>query len=84
MEIPMTAIEMMGTIDEKSQLVLDGLLPIIGPKRVRVIVLSPLENEISEKEWLKAASANPAFNFLNDPAENIYSVNDGKPFDGEK
>ena len=39
----MTAIEMTGTVDENHQLQLDGALPITGPKRVRVIVLAPLE-----------------------------------------
>lgn len=39
----MTAIEMTGTVDENHQLQLDGILPIAGPKRVRVIVLSPPE-----------------------------------------
>ena len=39
----MTAIEMTGTVDENHQLKLDGELPIAGPKRVRVIVLSPPE-----------------------------------------
>jgi uncharacterized protein (DUF433 family) len=40
MEVPMTAIEMTGTVDENHQLQLDGVLPLAGPKRVRVIVLS--------------------------------------------
>ena len=83
MEVPMTAIEMTGTVDENHQLQLDGTLPIAGPKRVRVIVLSPLtENadDWNEMEWLKASLKNPAFDFLNDPEEDIYTLNDGKPF----
>ena len=43
MEVPMTAIEMTGTVDENHQLKLDGVLPFAGPKRVRVIVLAPPE-----------------------------------------
>ncbi|MGB5158040.1 MAG: hypothetical protein WBN77_11485 [Desulfobacterales bacterium] len=80
MEIPMTAIETTGTIDENSQLKLDGPLPFSGPKRVKVIVLSPLDDEIDEISWLRAASCNPAFSFLSDPGEDIYSISDGKPF----
>jgi len=80
MEIPMTAIEMTGTVDEHSQLRLDSSLPFSGPKRVRVIVLSTLEDEIDEISWLQAASRNTAFAFLADPVEDIYSINDGKPF----
>lgn len=83
MEVPMTAIEMTGTVDENHQLQLDGVLPFAGPKRVRVIVLSPLtENadDWNEMEWLKASLKNSAFDFLNDPEEDIYTLNDGKPF----
>lgn len=80
MEIPMTAIEMTGTVDENSQLKLDGSLPFSGPKRVRVIVLSSLDDEINEISWLQAASRNPVFAFLADPEEDIYSITDGKPF----
>lgn len=83
MEVPMTAIEMTGTVDENHQLKLDGALPIAGPKRVRVIVLSPLTevaDEFSEMEWLKASLSNPAFEYLRDPEEDIYTIHDGKPF----
>ena len=83
MEIPMTAIEMTGTVDEHSRLKLDGSLPFSGPKRVRVIVLSPLADEIDEISWLQAASRNPAFAFLADPEEDIYSITDGQPFHDE-
>ncbi len=83
MEFPMTAIEMTGIVDEHSQLKLDGFLPFSGPKRVRVIVLSPMDDEIDEISWLQAASQNPAFAFLADPEEDIYSLADGKPFNDE-
>jgi len=36
------------------------------------------EEDIDESEWRQAASKNPVFDFLEDPAENIYSINDGK------
>jgi hypothetical protein len=75
----MTAIELTGTVDERRQLQLDDLLPIPGPKRVRVIVLYSLVDEWSEMEWLQAAARNPAFDFLKDPEEDIYSLADGKP-----
>ncbi|MBM3145881.1 MAG: hypothetical protein FJ010_13125 [Chloroflexi bacterium] len=59
---------------------MDSSLPFSGPKRVRVIVLSTLEDEIDEISWSQAASRNTAFAFLADPVEDIYSINDGKPF----
>jgi hypothetical protein len=83
MDSPMTAVEMTGTVDENSQLKLDGSLPFSGPKRVRVIVLSLIDDEIDEISWLQAASRNPAFAFLDDPAEDIYTLMDGEPFRDE-
>jgi hypothetical protein len=76
----MKAIEVKGTVDEKSQLHIDEPLPIAGPSRVRVIVLFPPETDMDERGWLRAAAANPAFEFLNAPAEDIYKPTDGKPF----
>ena len=84
MAAPMTAIETTGTVDENQQLRLDGKLPIKGPQRVRVIVLYPIEDdEISEDEWLYAAAHNPAFDFLRESSEDIYTVEDGEPFRDE-
>ena len=80
MEAPMTAIEVTGTVDEHHRLQLDDTLPIPGPRRVRVIILYPLIDEWDETEWLQAAARNPAFAFLSDPAEDTYSLADGKPF----
>ena len=37
----------------------------------------------TELEWLKGLARNPAFDFLEDPAEDIYSLSDGKPFRDE-
>jgi hypothetical protein len=79
-----SAVEMTGTIDQYRQLRLDSDLPIVGPKRVRVIVLYSLDDEeITEAEWLTAAARNPTFKFLNDQEEDIYSLTDGKPFHDE-
>lgn len=83
METTMTAIEITGRIDEHRQLQLDSLLPISGPMRVRVIVLYPSEDEWDEGEWLRAAARNPAFDFLNETEEDIYSLHDGEVFRDE-
>jgi hypothetical protein len=74
------AIERVGTVDAQHQLVLDEPLPIAKATRVRVIVLFPDDTEIDETAWLHAASTNPAFDFLKDSAEDIYTIKDGKPF----
>lgn len=83
METTLTAIEMTGSIDENHQLHLDGVLPVSGPMRVKVIVMYPLTDEWDETEWLRAAAHNPAFDSLNDPEEDIYSMADGEPFRDE-
>ena len=83
METTMTAVEMTGRIDENQQLQLDGPLPMSGPVRVKVIVLYPIEDEWNEGEWVRAAAHNPAFDSLNDPEEDIYSLADGEPFRDE-
>ncbi|MEE8591367.1 MAG: hypothetical protein V3V57_11770 [Spirochaetia bacterium] len=82
MEIVEKVIETHGTIDKEHRLVLDEVLPLEGPQRVRVIILVPEEAEIDESRWLEAAASNEAFAFLNDPEEDIYSLLDGKPFHG--
>ncbi len=84
METTLTALEVTGTIDEHHQLHLDTLLPVSGPKRVRVIVLYPLNDAWDEKEWLRAAANNPAFDFMKAPEEDIYTLAEGKPFDDKK
>jgi len=80
MEPTLTAIETTGTVDEHHRLSLDEALPVSGPMRERVIVLYPLAEESDEDEWLRAAVGNPAFQDLADPAEDIYSLEDGEPF----
>ena len=39
--------------------------------------------EITEEEWLKAAASSPAFDFLDDPEEDVYTAEDGEPFRDE-
>jgi len=80
MDTATKAIETTGTIDSERQLVLDKPLPIAGPTRVRVIILLPEEADIDEMEWLRAAMANPAFDSLKEPEEDIYTLDDGRPF----
>jgi len=80
----MNAIETTGTVDAQHQLQLDEPLPITGPSRVRVIILVPEAGDMPEDAWTKAAANNPAFDFLKDEAENLYTRNDGKPFHDQR
>ena len=62
----------------------DETLSVVGTTRVRVSRLLPEEFDIDEAEWLQAAAANPAFDFLKDPEEDIYTLSDGEPFYDER
>jgi hypothetical protein len=83
MERTMTAVEMTGTVDEHRQLQLDGDVPIAGPARVRVPILSAVGDEDSEAAWLYAAACNPAFASLHGAEEDLYDLSDGEPFRDE-
>jgi hypothetical protein len=78
--LAMNAIETTGVVDAQHQLRLDEPLSIAGPSRVRVIILVPDESDIPEVAWTKTAAASPAFDFLKESAEDIYTATDGKPF----
>lgn len=80
METILRAIETTATIDDERHLLLDAPLPENANGRVRVIILFADDSEISEEEWLKAMSKNPAFSFLDNESQDIYTSNDGKPF----
>lgn len=80
MEVATKAIETTGAINTQCQLALDEPLPVAGPTRVRIIILLPEESDIDEMEWLRAAAVNPAFDFLKEPEEDIYTLADGRPF----
>lgn len=82
MDITMRAIELTGSVDEQGQLHLDKPLANMGQGRVRVLLLFD-EGDLYEKDWLKAAASNPAFEFLQDSAEDVYTIADGKPFRDE-
>jgi hypothetical protein len=76
----MHAIETTGRIDDRRSLHLDEDLPAESQGRVRVIILFPESDDPTEQEWLRATASNPAFDFLNDPEQDIYTREDGKPF----
>ncbi len=77
----LTAIETTGTIEQSGKIVIDEIFSVNAPTSVRVIVLFPESEDFNENEWMREASKNKAFDFLNDPDEDIYSLTDGKPLD---
>lgn len=74
----MKAIETLGKVDEKGQLHLTSPLNFKN-KPVRVIILIQ-EEDSEDDQWLNALSNNPSFDFLKEPEEDIYTLEDGKPF----
>jgi hypothetical protein len=75
-------IEASGTVDERGHLQLDGPITAEGPRRVRVIVLLSDDQpaDFLEGECLAGAARSPAFAFLGDLEEDVYTASDGRPF----
>ncbi|MGN6247836.1 MAG: hypothetical protein ACTHNG_05740 [Ginsengibacter sp.] len=48
-------------------------------KEAKVLVFLR-DEEISEEDWLKLAVVSKSYDFLNDPSEDIYTMEDGKPY----
>lgn len=47
--------------------------------KVRVIILLIEDNESEEEKlWMQSISNNPSFDFLKEPEEDIYSLDDGE------
>ena len=76
----MRAIETNGTIEQERRVLLDEPLPSGVAGRVRVLILIE-EDEPSERDWSRAAARGGSFDFLNAPEEDVYTLQDGKPFD---
>ena len=78
----MKAIEINSKTDKNGHLKID--YPLHTKERnVRVLILlddDTPEEQNDEKLWMQSIVNNPAFDFLNDPGENIYSLKDGESF----
>ena len=74
------------TIDKDGSVRLPKKVKLSGPHRAILTILdetfpiSESADELNEMEWLKASVSNPAFEYLRDPEEDIYTIRDGKPF----
>ncbi len=73
----------MKAIEITSQTDTEGILKIDIPllqknKKVRVLILLEENETEDDKLWLYNLSKNPSFDFLNEPDEDIYSLNDGE------
>ena len=77
----MIAFETKGTIDGEGFLTVERSMTLRN-RKVRVLVL--LQEEEENAKWIQAVAANPAFGFLADEAEDIYSLNDGSDLPDER
>ena len=82
-----TNIETMKAIEISTKTDKHGYLKINYPlnnsdSNVRVIILVDEMIDIvdEEKLWMRSISSNPAFDYLKESSENIYSLTDGEPF----
>lgn len=74
----MEAIEKLVHFDEEGNATL-SLGKNFSQKEAKVVVLIK-DDEVTDKEWLALAMKGGAFDFLNDPGENIYTMEDGIPY----
>ncbi len=77
----MKAIEINTKTDEFGNLKLNYPLHR-SERKVRVLILMDdiVDYEDDETTWFKTVGANPAFDFLKEPSENIYTLKDGDVF----
>lgn len=79
----MKAIEINSKTDKAGHLRIDYKLDK-SESNVRVLIL--INDDITEQDeesiWLNSISTNPAFDFLSDSSEDIYTLKDGEPFNG--
>ena len=79
----MVAKEIYATVDDKGMIHLDKPLSIKN-KKVRLIILPEDDDDYDENEWKLLLKNNPAFDFLKNPEEDIYTIYDGKPYKREE
>ena len=76
----MRAIEINSKTDKKGHLKIDYQLDK-SDSNVRVLILVDDDSDKDEEKiWMDSITSNPAFDFLNDQSEDIYSIKDGEPF----
>ncbi|WP_237706142.1 hypothetical protein [Thermophagus xiamenensis] len=78
--VVMKAIEIQSNTDSRGNLKLDYPIPMPN-KNVRLLILLEEDEELAKQEkiWIDSIAKNPAFDFLKDKSEDIYSCNDGEP-----
>ena len=74
------AFETTGILNSEDALLLNTSVPFTKNSKVKVIIIP--EEITEEDEWLEAGTTNPAFSDIFENDQDLYSLDDGKPFNG--
>ena len=75
----MRAIETTGRVIDAQHI--ETVSPVPVGQRVRLVIIWPDHEDDGwgELEWRTVAAQNPLFDFLADPTEDVYTLDDGEP-----
>lgn len=79
----MKAIEVTGSVNEEGCVQIDQPLPAAKSTRFRGILLFPDSESSLDQEWSSSAVQASVQDWLDDPAEDIYTLEDGEPVSDE-
>ncbi len=77
----MKAIEVTGSVNEEGYIALDQPIANAKSQRFRGILLLSDSMDSQEQEWSPAALHASVRDWLDDPEEDIYTLEDGEPID---
>ncbi len=75
------AIEVLGTVNGNGELLIDVPLPFSANSRVKVLVAVD-DGDDNDIDFLRAFASDPGNKDIFDDSEDIYTLEDGKPFEG--
>jgi hypothetical protein len=78
---PMKAIEVTGSVNEAGYVAFDRPIANAKPLRFRGILLLPDSIDLQDEEWSPSAISASVRDLLDDPEEDIYTLEDGEPID---
>ena len=76
----MQTVEVIGTVDAQHRLSAE-VPATVPPGQVKVVVLLPSpEDDVTDDDWMRLIATSWA-DELNDPREDVYTLEDGEPVD---
>ncbi len=80
---PMKAIEVTGSVNEAGYVAFDQPIANAKPLRFRGILLLPDSIDSQDEEWSPSAISASVRDWLDDPEEDVYTLEDGEPIEAE-